>query len=62
MQSSDGQLKHRDDHELVDSFPESEDTRSLSNNPGTSSLAELFGYFEDSKSNTMALLRKVSIS
>lgn len=62
MQSGDGQLKHRDDHQLIDSFPESEDTRSPSNNPGTSSLAELFGYFEDSKSNTMALLRKVSFS
>ena len=31
-------------------------------NQGSESLAELFGYFEDSESNTMALVRKVSRS
>ena len=62
MQSGDGQLKHIDGHKLLDSLPDTKDRETPTNNPGSSSLAELFGYFEYSKSNTMALLRRVSTS
>lgn len=58
--SGDGQLKHTDDHELIDFSPKLKEIRRPINYPGFSSLAELFGYYEDSKSNTMALLRRVS--
>ena len=62
MRSGDGQLACKDGHEFSGSLPGLRDIKSSTDNPGPSSLTELFGYFEDSKSNTMALLRRVSSS
>lgn len=60
MQSGDDQANRRDSHESLGTLPDSRDIRSPTTSQEPSSLAELFGYFEDSKSNTMALLRRVS--
>ena len=60
MLRSDSQLGHEISHDLSTESPDPKEMRSPKNNSGPSSLAESFGYFEDSNTNTVALLRRVS--
>lgn len=58
------QSKHMVGHEAFNTLSSSlsiSRVQGISETPATASLAGVFGYFEDSESNTLALIRKLSL-
>jgi hypothetical protein len=53
-------MQYASSEELAGTLLECHKRKSSKLSYGSESLADLFGYFEDSESNTMALVRKVS--
>ncbi|OCK74320.1 hypothetical protein K432DRAFT_386876 [Lepidopterella palustris CBS 459.81] len=57
----DAQLQYASGNEPVGALSDWNTRRNSTLNQGSDSLAELFGYFEDSESNTMALVRRLGL-